>query len=389
MCKWQPHAARSSDWLFRSAAALLVLLFISSSLAAPPSSEKRASVADQIEAIHEAYAKRRAQFGDELREAAHERQKVRDANERFNKDAQQLATDLIDLLKEPGRDPAAFDGFVNLVGQMGHYFDPQLVAIVVESHLAHPKMAQLCVHLGSRGSEPLFGSILKAVVDKRPESPARGQATLSLGDYCRYAIMPWAREMSDEAKERSLVKAREYYTEVVQYFADIPSADGIATLGEKATWELTRLDNLANLQVGKPAPPFVAEDLDGHTVKLADFRGKVTVIVFWGSWCGPCMRKVPHERELHARMQGRPFVLLGVNCGDEREKARETVAKHEMNWQHLWDRGGTRTSPIQIAYNVQHWPTTFVVDRSGVIRYIDVHGHDLDRAVDELLEKEK
>jgi peroxiredoxin len=386
MCVCQRGGPRSGR-LFTTAAAVLTLL-VATGLAAPPDSDTKASVGDQITTIHEAYARRRAQFHEELREAAHQDQKVRDANNRFNEDVQQLADRLIDLLKKHGREPAAFDGFVNLVGQMGYYLDPELVAIVIESHLAHPKMAQLCVHLGQRGQEQWPQSILKAVVEKCPESTACGQATLALGDYHRDAIMPWARKMSPKTKERALGKARQYYKQVVEQFADIASADGIGTLGEKATWELTRLDNLDNLQVGKPAPPFVGTDLDGRTVQLADFRGKVTVIVFWGSWCGPCMRLVPHERELHARMKGKPFALLGVNAGDELEKARETVEKHEMDWQHVWDRGGTRTSPIQIAYNVQHWPTIFVLDRSGIIRYIDVHGHELDRAVDELLESE-
>ena len=54
--------------------------------------------------------------------------------------------------------------------------------------------------------------------------------------------------------------------------------------------------------------------------------GKVVVLVFWGSWCGPCMAAVPHERQLVERFKGRPFVVVGVNSDEDREKALRVVA---------------------------------------------------------------
>ena len=81
-----------------------------------------------------------------------------------------------------------------------------------------------------------------------------------------------------------------------------------ATLGEKAA---TSLYELRHLQVGKQAPDIEGEDLDEARLKLGHYRGKVVLLVFWASWCGPCMRAVPHEKELVKRFKGRPFVLLG------------------------------------------------------------------------------
>ena len=71
---------------------------------------------------------------------------------------------------------------------------------------------------------------------------------------------------------------------------------------------------MGNLAVGKPAPEIDGPGLDGHPLKLSDYRGKVVVLVFWGSWCGPCMLQVPHERELAERHKDEPFALLGVDC---------------------------------------------------------------------------
>jgi hypothetical protein len=97
------------------------------------------------------------------------------------------------------------------------------------------------------------------------------------------------------------------------------------------------------------------------------------------------MAMVPHERELIARMAGKPFALLGVNSDEagDRDKVKAATREKQMTWPSWWD-GGFRGA-IQTAYNVSHWPTVFVLDPRGVIRYIDVRGHELDQAVDTLL----
>ncbi len=163
------------------------------------------------------------------------------------------------------------------------------------------------------------------------------------------------------------------------------SADGTFRLADKARAELARLTDLPNLKVGKVAPEIAGEDLDGKPLKLGDYRGKVIVVSFWATWCGPCMAMVPHERELCKRLEGRPFALLGVNSdeADDRDKARKTTREKQMTWPSWWD--GEIRGPIQTAYDVTHWPTVYVLDPRGVIRYIDVRGEALDRAVDSLL----
>src|SRR2546430_725383 len=73
------------------------------------------------------------------------------------------------------------------------------------------------------------------------------------------------------------------------------------------------------------------------SLRLSDFPGKVVALVFWGTWCAPCMAMVPHEREMVRKLEGRPFVMLGVNCGESREVAKATMTKNGMNWASFWD----------------------------------------------------
>ena len=94
----------------------------------------------------------------------------------------------------------------------------------------------------------------------------------------------------------------------------------------------------------------------------------------------------PHERSLVKKLADKPFVLLGVNSDDNRDEVKKISAKNELTWRSWWD-GGSTDGPIQTAYNVSHWPTIYVLDHKGVIRYIDVRDKKLDEAIDSLLEE--
>ena len=144
------------------------------------------------------------------------------------------------------------------------------------------------------------------------------------------------------------------------------------------------LHELRHLSIGKVAPEIEGESVDGKPLKLSDYRGKVVVLSFWASWCGPCMGLVPHERSLVKRLEGKPFALLGIDGDEDRKKAQVVTVKEEMSWPSWWDqRNGD--GPIATQWNVRGWPTSYVLDSKGVIRYKQVFKEELDRAVDTLL----
>ena len=94
----------------------------------------------------------------------------------------------------------------------------------------------------------------------------------------------------------------------------------------------------------------------------------------------------PHERSLVKRLNGKPFALLGVNSDRDREKIKETVKEKGLTWRSFWNGGGTR-GPISTKWNVRGWPTIYVLDADGVIRFKNVRGEAMDKAVDSLLAK--
>ena len=93
----------------------------------------------------------------------------------------------------------------------------------------------------------------------------------------------------------------------------------------------------------------------------------------------------PHERSLVARMKDKPFALLGVNS-DPKKTLAEVLKKENMTWRSFWDGGNTQ-GPIATKWNVSGWPTIYVLDAKGVIRFKGPREKQLDDAVDKLLEE--
>jgi hypothetical protein len=109
------------------------------------------------------------------------------------------------------------------------------------------------------------------------------------------------------------------------------------------------------------------------------------VLTFSGNWCGPCVGMYPAERALVARLSDRPFALVSVNTDVDLETLRKSIASGEITWRCWWD-GGT-TGPITTRWGITAFPTIYVLDKAGVIRFIDLRGDELDRAVAQMLDE--
>jgi len=141
---------------------------------------------------------------------------------------------------------------------------------------------------------------------------------------------------------------------------------------------------MKDLFVGATLPDLKSEDLDGKAVKLSDYKGKVVVLDVWATWCGPCVAMIPHERELVKKMKGKPFEMVSVSFDDEKETVTKFLETNEMPWTH-WYNG--RKGEIGSQLNIRFFPTIFVLDGKGVIRYKGTRGEAMDKAVETLLKE--
>ncbi len=114
-----------------------------------------------------------------------------------------------------------------------------------------------------------------------------------------------------------------------------------------------------------PAPVVSFRALDGDTVSLADYRGKVVVLNFWGTWCPPCRREIPELEELQRSLRGSDATVVGIAIDSgTRARVRDWAEAHAMSYP-IW-LGDTDTAVRY--YQTMGFPTTLLVDRKGVIR---------------------
>ena len=133
--------------------------------------------------------------------------------------------------------------------------------------------------------------------------------------------------------------------------------------------------------VGYGAPDFTLTNLDGKSVHLRDFRGRVVVINFWATWCEPCRTEMPIFQSAYRVNQPLGLEILAVNFDEPRSEVQEFWNQMFLGFTMLLDPGGV----IQRLYRVSGYPTTFFVDREGVIRAQHV-GHLNESQLDEYLE---
>jgi peroxiredoxin len=94
----------------------------------------------------------------------------------------------------------------------------------------------------------------------------------------------------------------------------------------------------------------------------------------------------PHERSLVKRLADKPFALVGVNSDHDKDELKKAMEKENITWRSFWD-GGSTNGPIAKKWNVHGWPTIYVLDDKGIIRYKNVRGESMDKAVDTLLKE--
>ena len=93
----------------------------------------------------------------------------------------------------------------------------------------------------------------------------------------------------------------------------------------------------------------------------------------------------PHERSLVKKLQDKPFALIGVNSDIDKAELKERMAKEKITWRSFWNGPKGTDGPISHAWNVRGWPTVYVLDAKGVIRFKGLREESLEKAVEELL----
>lgn len=146
------------------------------------------------------------------------------------------------------------------------------------------------------------------------------------------------------------------------------------------------LETLTAVNIGSVAPDFSAPSPDGKMISLKESMGKVTLIDFWASWCGPCRQENPNVVSMYKELHDKGLNIIGVSLDKEgdAEKWKEAIAKDGLTWNHISNLKHWK-EPIAEQYNVKSIPATFLLDASGKIVAKDLRGEELKAKVKELL----
>ena len=208
----------------------------------------------------------------------------------------------------------------------------------------------------------------------------------------------YAKLMTDaQAKETELIKANP--DSYVSTFVIVSSMgqmeyeqlkERYSLLGEKAKASAqgkaiaAQIAKLESTAIGQIAPNFTITTPEGESISLYDIKGKVKLIDFWASWCGPCRGENPHVVEIYKEYHPKGLEIFGVSLDNNKEAWVKAIADDGLVWKHGSDLKGWQSAPAQL-YSVTGIPHTILLDENNKIIAKNLRGDELKQKIAELL----
>ncbi len=137
------------------------------------------------------------------------------------------------------------------------------------------------------------------------------------------------------------------------------------------------VNNAKSFNIGSEAPDFTQKTPEGADMSLSDLRGKVVLIDFWASWCGPCRKENPHVVKLYNKYKEKGFDVLGVSLDRTKDRWVQAIEKDKLAWNHVSDLKGWKNE-VAATYSVRSIPSTVLLDKEGKIIARNFRAHELE-----------
>lgn len=171
--------------------------------------------------------------------------------------------------------------------------------------------------------------------------------------------------------------------EIQEMYANLDKSVKETKTGKKVNQLLTELNST---EIGSIAPDFSGKNPEGKEISLKESLGKVTIIDFWASWCGPCRVENPNVVAMYKELHDKGLNIIGVSLDNPNgaQAWKDAIAKDGLIWNHVSNLQGWK-DPIAVQYKVQSIPATFILNKDGAIVAKNLRGEELKAKVKELL----
>lgn len=149
-----------------------------------------------------------------------------------------------------------------------------------------------------------------------------------------------------------------------------------------------RIEKLRNVAVGKVAPDFTMNDINGNPVSLSQLKGKVLLVDFWAAWCGPCRDENPNVVDAYTKYKDKGFDVLGVSLDRDKEAWKKAIADDKLSWTQVSDLLYWQNAAAKL-YAISSIPSNVLLDKDGVIIARNLRGEDLQKKLAELFPEVK
>jgi thiol-disulfide isomerase/thioredoxin len=216
----------------------------------------------------------------------------------------------------------------------------------------------------------------------------KGEKTDAVANILFMKATLYAEVLQDNAKADAIIaqlKTEFPDTHIVAALKQQEAVEAAAKKQQEAV-EAAAKKTQASLVAGAKFPDFTEKDPEGKPLSLANYKGKLVLIDFWATWCGPCRAEIPNVVATYKKYHGQGFEIIGVSLDDDRQKMLTYTKENGMAWPQYFDGQGWGNK-LAVKFGIEAIPATYLLNGNGVIIGTDLRGNDLSQAVAKALAK--